>query len=322
MKHKFKLAILIIAVLVIAVLITGKPGMSPGLKEGVVATVNGMEISEDEYNKLLSCFLSELRAEYNLTDDTLSSDTGTGMTLLDSLKSDVLDRIIINEIIAEEAAKNNIKVDESELQKSYEENHLKLMEEDEEYKRIIDENGISDDFIKEQMRKNLLGYKYKEFYLDKLQISDDTAKTFYDENNQIFHSEEIKAKHIVVDDEQLAKGIAEKLEAGEDFETLAGEHSTEPDADQTGGDLGYFTRDANLVPEFKDAAFALEIGKISEPVKTEFGYHIIVVEDKREETVEFEEAKEGIKFSLKESDYQNHIGGIFQEADIVKKNEL
>lgn len=322
---KRKLTILIITVLIIAIIITGSFIMLPRrqrLKEGVVATVNGTEILEEEYSKLLNYYLSALRDKHNLADDELNKDIGTGMTLLDSLKSDVLDTIILSKIIAEEAEANNIKVDEAEFQKLYKENHLKLMEEDEDYRKIIEENEIDEDFVKDQMRKDLLGYQYKIFYLDKIEITDEIAKTFYEENIQIYNMDRVKVKHIVVDEEQLAKDIIKKLEAGEDFEELAKEYSKEPVAQQTGGELDYFSRDANMAPEFKEAAFSLEIGKISEPVKTEFGYHVIIVEDKIEETVEFEDAKEGIKYSLKESGYQNHIGEIFEKADIVKKNEL
>ncbi len=317
-----KLSVLVIMVLIVNMLVVGCFKKSPKLKKGVVATVNGTEILETEYEKLLNYYLSELRASYSLTDDTLNKDMGTGTTLLDSLKSEILDTIIIGQIIAKEAAANNIIVDEAELQELYEENHLKLMEEDESYKKMIEENKIDGDFIKEQMGKNLLGYKYKTFYLDKIKITDETARAFYDENGELFHMEEIKARHILVDKEQLAKDIIKKLEEGEDFAELAKEHSIEPGAEQSGGDLGYFSRDINFVPEFKEAAFALEVGQISEPVKTEHGYHVITVEDRVEENVEFEDAIEGIKYSLKETDYQNHIGEIFEKADIVKSDKL
>ena len=267
-------------------------------------------------------YLSELRGSYSLTDDALNKDMGTGTTLLDSLKSEVLDTIIMERIIAKEAAANNIEVDEAELQKLYEENHLKLMEENEDYKKLIKENKIDENLIKEQMGKSLLGHKYKTFYLDKIKISDETAETFYNENKERFHLEEIKARHILVGEEQLAKDIIQKLEEGEDFVELAKEHSIEPGAQQSGGDLGYFSRDVNFVPEFKEAAFALEVGQISEPVKTEHGYHVITVEDKVEENIKFEDAKEGIKHSLKETDFQNHISEMFENADIIKRDKL
>lgn len=317
---KNKLTALITAILIISILITGCSPKAK-LKEGVIARVNGVEILEEEYNKLLDYYLSELRAKHDLTDDVLNKDIGTGMTLLDSLKSDVLETLIITQIIAEEAAKNNIEIDEEEFQQIFEENHLKLMEENEEYRKTIEDNNIDEEFIKSQMKKDWLGYQYKVFYLDNLEITDETARTFYDENGDMFHVEEIKARHILVDEEEEARDLIKRIEDGEDFAELAKAHSTEPGAEESGGDLGYFGQDVNFVPEFKEAAFALEVGEVSEPVKTEFGYHVILVEDKIEEHKDFEEVKEGIKYSLRESDYQNHISEIYEKADIVTRDE-
>ncbi len=94
--------------------------------------------------------------------------------------------------------------------------------------------------------------------------------------------EEVHARHILVDDEAKAKEIAKKAKAGEDFAKLAKEYSK--DAAEDGGDLGYFTK-SQMVPEFAEAAFKLKKGEISDPVKTQFGWHIIKVEDIRQKPV-------------------------------------
>lgn len=93
---------------------------------------------------------------------------------------------------------------------------------------------------------------------------------------------EVHARHILVDDEAKAKDIAKRAKAGEDFAKLAKENSK--DSAEDGGDLGYFTKD-QMVPEFAEAAFKLEKGQVSDPVKTQFGWHIIKVEDKRQKPV-------------------------------------
>ena len=90
--------------------------------------------------------------------------------------------------------------------------------------------------------------------------------------------QEIHARHILVATEDEAKKVAERLKNGEDFATVAKEVSKDPNAE--GGDLGFFTRGQMLKP-FEDAAFALDVGQISEPVQTQFGWHIIKVEEKR-----------------------------------------
>lgn len=95
--------------------------------------------------------------------------------------------------------------------------------------------------------------------------------------------EEINARHILVATEAEAKDIIEQLKKGADFATLAKEKTTDPSGKASGGDLGYFTKD-DMVPEFAAAAFALKKGEYSQtPVKTQFGWHVIKVEDRREQ---------------------------------------
>ena len=113
-------------------------------------------------------------------------------------------------------------------------------------------------------------------------ISDEKVKARYDkEVAATVPEQEVKARHILVDSLEQAKAIVEDLNAGQDFVELAKEKSTGPSGPQ-GGDLGYFTK-GRMVPEFEEAAFALESGSYTkEPIKTQFGWHIIKVEDKRD----------------------------------------
>jgi peptidyl-prolyl cis-trans isomerase C len=115
----------------------------------------------------------------------------------------------------------------------------------------------------------------------KASVKEADAKAFYDEQIKSFKGdEEVLARHILVDDEAKAKDIAAKLKAGGDFAALAKEHSKDPGSKEKGGELGYFGK-GMMVPEFEKAAFALEKGKLSDPVKSQFGFHVIRVDDKR-----------------------------------------
>lgn len=119
----------------------------------------------------------------------------------------------------------------------------------------------------------------RKLYLEKMvdeKVNDEAVKKLYDEYVSKFESQkEVKAKHILVDSEATAKEVINKLNKGGDFVELAKEYSK----DQV--DLGYFTKEM-MVPEFSDAAFGMSKGKYSKaPVKTEFGYHVILVEDIR-----------------------------------------
>jgi peptidyl-prolyl cis-trans isomerase C len=111
-------------------------------------------------------------------------------------------------------------------------------------------------------------------------LSEDAMHKVYDDAiKQMPAEEEVHARHILVDSEDEAKAIEAQLKKGADFAALAKEKSKDPGA-ADGGDLGYFTKD-QMVPEFAEAAFKLDKGQVSDPVHTQFGWHIIKVEDKR-----------------------------------------
>jgi peptidyl-prolyl cis-trans isomerase C len=113
-------------------------------------------------------------------------------------------------------------------------------------------------------------------------VTDDEVKARYDkEVAALPKQEEVHARHILVKTEDEAKDVIKQLDAGKDFAELAKEKSTDPNK-ADGGDLGYFTK-GRMVKEFEDAAFTLDKGTYSKtPVKTDFGYHVIKVEDKRD----------------------------------------
>src|SRR5262249_4089514 len=126
--------------------------------------------------------------------------------------------------------------------------------------------------------KLLMGYELQEEA--KAAVTDEALQQTYDEAvKSVGAQEEVRARHILVDTEDEAKAILEQLKGGADFATLAKEKSKDPGAAE-GGDLGYFTKD-QMVPEFADVAFKMYPGQLSNPVKTQFGWHVIKVEDKR-----------------------------------------
>jgi peptidyl-prolyl cis-trans isomerase C len=114
----------------------------------------------------------------------------------------------------------------------------------------------------------------------KAATTDEAMKKVYEEAaKQITSEVEVHARHILVETEDEAKAVVEELKKGADFAELAKKKSKDPGASD-GGDLGFFTKD-QMVPEFSAVAFTLEPGKISDPVKSQFGWHVIKVEEKR-----------------------------------------
>ncbi|MBA7471619.1 putative parvulin-type peptidyl-prolyl cis-trans isomerase [subsurface metagenome] len=135
--------------------------------------------------------------------------------------------------------------------------------------------------------KKRLSFARKRLMMDSLLASegkaattDDAMKKVYEEAaKQITSEVEVRARHILVETEDEAKAVVEELKKGADFAELAKKKSKDPGASD-GGDLGFFTKD-QMVPEFSAIAFTLEPGKISDPVKSQFGWHVIKVEEKR-----------------------------------------
>jgi peptidyl-prolyl cis-trans isomerase C len=130
----------------------------------------------------------------------------------------------------------------------------------------------------------------------KTAVTDDTMKKVYAEaTKQMGEEKEVHARHILVEKEDEAKAVLADLKKGSDFVALAKEKSKDPGSKESGGDLGYFTKD-QMVPEFAEVAFKLDKGQLSDPVKTQFGWHVLKVEDKRNRPIpEFDKVKDQIE---------------------------
>lgn len=130
------------------------------------------------------------------------------------------------------------------------------------------------------------------------------------------NNEEVRARHILVDSEDKANALYERIKKGEDFAKVAKAESKDAGSGARGGDLDYFTKD-KMVKEFADAAFALKKGEVSKPVKSEFGWHIIKLEDRRPQKVaSFDDMKEQLKADLRKKALQQYVDGLVAKADI------
>lgn len=164
-------------------------------------------------------------------------------------------------------------------------------------------------------------------------VADDDAKKFYDSNTEEFKNPEtVKASHILFlvnkdDSEETVKAKEEAAKKAaarakkEDFTKLAKELSEEPGAKESGGDLGFFSKD-RMVPEFAEAAFSQKPGSVSAPVRTQFGFHVIKVTDKKPAgTVPFEEVKDQIAAYLKSTKQREAIQGVLKNLKDSAKIE-
>ncbi|MBN2543001.1 peptidylprolyl isomerase [bacterium] len=183
-----------------------------------------------------------------------------------------------------------------------------------------DEGYDKDSTIVEQLanldERLMLRALFNEAIVKQVQITDEDLKAFYDEMGT-----EVKASHILVDTEEEANNLYKQLtEEGADFAMLASENSKDPRSAARGGDLGYFTK-PDMVEEFSNAAFNLEVGAISKPVQSNYGWHIIKLFDKRSKKQKpFEEEKDMLKRQL-ENKMQRELSTKFLE-DLYTENEV
>lgn len=184
-----------------------------------------------------------------------------------------------------------------------------------------EESGLENDpEVLEQLnmaKQQIIRSVYVQREVDK-QISDSELKKLYDEQiGKIPAVEEVKAAHILVDSEAKAKDIIAKLDAGADFAKLAAENSADAGNKDKGGEVGWFAKQ-DMVPEFSEAAFKLAKGSISQtPVKTQFGYHVVKVEDKRERPKPaFAEVKPMLQVEARREKLESMLAGWRKNAKI------
>src|SRR5215472_5279690 len=152
--------------------------------------------------------------------------------------------------------------------------------------------------------------------------TNDTAmkKVYEDASKQISGEQEVHARHILVESEDEAKAVKAELDKGADFAELAKKKSKDPGASD-GGDLGFFTKE-QMVPEFSAVAFSLAPGKISDPVKTQFGWHIIKVEEKRNrKPPEFDQVKSQIETYVTRKAQAEYVSKLREAAKIERMDK-
>jgi peptidyl-prolyl cis-trans isomerase C len=155
----------------------------------------------------------------------------------------------------------------------------------------------------------------------KAATTDAALKKVYEEAaKQITDEQEVHARHILVETEDEAKAVADELKKGADFAELAKKKSKDPGASD-GGDLGFFTKD-QMVPEFSTVAFALEPGKVSDPVKSQFGWHVIKVEEKRNRKApDFEQVKAQIETYVTRKAQADYVTKLREAAKVERMDK-
>jgi foldase protein PrsA len=282
-----KKLLLVLSMLVLAVVLAG----CGGLPKSAVAEVDGKVITREDLDKAVE----ELKAQYG--DSLPASDTPEYA----EVQKQVAERLVNEEILWFEADKLDLTVTDEEINQQLDQYKEQSGGEDA-FNQKLEENNLTIDRLKDQIRKSLLFQKlYPEVTKDAVPVSDEQALKYYNDNPTQFQQPEMRTvSHILVADEATANAVKTRLDAGEDFATLAKEVSTDPGSKDKGGDLGEVpTEGSGFVPEFETAMNTLAVGQVSAPVKSSFGFHVIkVTAVKPAGTQTFEEVKEELKQGL------------------------
>ncbi len=309
---------ILITMMAVALLLTG----CGGGKSGAVATVDGVDIPQetfDLYYKIQRENLVSQMGEEALEQpyDQLGRTTG------EVVRTNILDNLISNQVVLNAAKDADIgDVDAITDQQMATE---KEYSGEEQFASTLESLGITEDQYRSIIKDNITITEFRNKKIEEYEISDEEIQNFFEENKD--HMNEVEARHILVETEEEANNVLKRLEDGEDFADLAKELSQDPGSAVQGGNLGYFTQGA-MVEEFDTFVFGAEIGEISEPIETQFGFHIIEVTGKKSSLEDYREdivkALQGEKFIEemealeKKAKVQKHID-LSKEPDSIKQ---
>ncbi len=254
----------------------------------ILATVNGEKITRGEVEHRMEQVASMNPEAAKKMDEKQRQ----------ALMRQILDRLIEQRLILQEAVRQGIQVSDEEAGRMLK-NLRRQFSSDEEMEELLKKGKTSIAERKKDDREFMMTRKLEAKMTEQIEISENDIENYWESARPFLIRDMVKARHILVKTQEEAEEIRKKLQKGEKFEDLAKQYSQDPSKER-GGDLGWFSKEM-MVKEFGEAAFSLKVGEISPPVKTQFGYHIILVEGKKgkdEQTLE--DHREHIRHNLQQ----------------------
>ncbi|MBI5678205.1 MAG: peptidylprolyl isomerase [Planctomycetes bacterium] len=278
--------------------------------EEVLATVNGKKITQADLANRLETFRN------------------TEAETLNTIKQEILDQLITDILLEEFIDKQGLVVAPEEIEREVNQIRSNITgnqkDSGQSLEKVLAAIGSNIGEFKRSIKHSLALGKYFNNKID-----DRTLEKYYDGNKSLFNGESVKVSHILIDtrdmktQEELShaleqiKSIKKEIDLGAAFDEMAKKYSNCPSA-QNGGDLGFIQRKGNLAKSFSDAAFSLRIGQVSEPVQTEYGYHLIKVTEKKEgANVKFGDVKEKVKLAVLDEETLKLLSQRHKAAQIV-----
>ena len=314
--------LMILLMLALLMLMAGEVRSQPAAGSGadVAAKVNGVPITTLELNR---SFQAHVQVPYSkVQEDPRAKE----------VLRQILDNLIDRELLLQRAKSLRMAVPAQQVDTQMQQ-LLQRFPSKEAFDQALTAQNLTVDSVKKDVESQLLRQQLvKKEILDKVNVSAGDVQTFYDKNkNKYVEEEQVRARHILIKvppevtptDEAKLKGKADdalkRAKQGEDFAGLATELSDDG-SKENGGDLGFFPR-GRMVPAFEEVAFTLQPGQMSEVVRSQFGYHIIKVEDRKTgRALAFDEAKSQVKDDLTQQQtyerYQQYMAGLRSKAKV------
>ncbi|MEP9410817.1 MAG: peptidylprolyl isomerase [Candidatus Brocadia sp.] len=288
----------------------GKVSAQKDRLSDVVATVNGKTITQEMLVNRLKNFQD--------------ADTET----LSDIRQETIDQLITDILLEEFVDKQGLIVTPEEIEREISQIRINIAGSQknafQSLEQILLSIGSDINEFKKSIKHSIALEKYFRNKFD-----DKTIKRFFEENKGIFNGEAVKISHILIDtrgiksQEELSqareqiKNIKREIDRGAAFDEIAKKYSNCPSA-QNGGNLGFIHRKGNFAKSFLDTAFSLRIDQVSEPVQTEYGYHLIKVTDKKEgANIQFEEVREKVRLEMLDVEILKLLDRLRKEARIV-----
>ena len=284
----------------------------------VAIQVNEQVVTQGEFDDELQQQMTRL--EQQLGGGQQSPEIVAQLSQIrEHMKQQMVDQKVMQLLLEDYLAKATMEVTPEEIEKQWTEIASQFPDAAT-LNQTLQREGMTVADAKQQVAQQVKLDKLMKQELGESEVTDAEAKAYFDAHPDDYSEPtQVRARHILIKtkegDKEAIEAIHKRILAGEDFATLAKENSDCPSGEQ-GGDLGFFEK-GRMVPAFADAAFALNVGEVSNPVQTEFGYHIIKVEERKEAgNREFAEVKEDIKQQLKQEKTHANLG---QFMDRLKK---
>lgn len=294
---------------------------------------NAFKVGETEFsNEEVDKVKSILTATQSYTDADYLAQFKESKDNDDKIKQEVISYMIDNEVVYQQAQKDKIKVTDDEVNQKYSQIE-KMLDTNQEYKKLLDDAGVDEDYLKETIKKDLAVQKYRENFEQDLKVTDKEVEKYYKEHKDDFKEESVEAYHILVstlddnnkpvDDskkEELkskAESLLKEIKNGGDFEKIAKENSDDKSSGKKGGYLGYFTKDSKNA-QFTKEAFKLEKGQVSNVFETPFGYEIVKVTNKKTEQKSLEDSREEIVNRILADKYLDQVNSLREKSDVQR----